>query len=186
MKCSINTSIISAGKEGAIVFQNNRPSGVNPRAIAVDNNTVILQSAVASTSGGHQSIPSTVIVQAPPSSTGTQIIGLTSASMTPSSVSAAVSSPSVISRLTSGDANQVVDAGGIASSHVSVIPSPSFLKRKPEQKLASNESEEKRPKTETEDGKGDASNHTEGNSTVQETCDRDIKSEDAGDVNASS
>lgn len=152
------------------MFQNNRPSGVNPRAIAVDNNTVILQSA---SSGGQQSIPSTVIVQAPPSTGGTQVVvpaaTPTASTVTPSSVSAAVSSPSVISRLSSGDSisNQETVATGLASnSHipVSVIPSPSFLKRKTDQTTPSNDSKEsepldKKPRVATE-GEGDiASNH---------------------------
>lgn len=53
------------GKEGVggALFQN-RPISA-PRAIAVDNNTVILQSTSATSV--HQSKPSTVIVQAPPS-----------------------------------------------------------------------------------------------------------------------
>lgn len=48
-------------------FQNNRQAG-NPRAIAVDNNTVILQSSTG------QAIPSTVIVQAPSAQSTTQLL----------------------------------------------------------------------------------------------------------------
>lgn len=54
-----------SGKEGVGgAFFQNRPISA-PRAIAVDNNTVILQSTSATSV--HQSKPSTVIVQAPPS-----------------------------------------------------------------------------------------------------------------------
>lgn len=57
--------VVFIGKEGVggVLYQN-RPLSA-PRAIAVDNNTVILQSTSATSV--HQSKPSTVIVQAPPS-----------------------------------------------------------------------------------------------------------------------
>ena len=71
---------------GGVILQNSNNLGPgrvgslpSARAIAVDNNTVILQSTSAS--GVHSSIPSTVIVQAPPSSSG-----LSSVSSTPMAV----------------------------------------------------------------------------------------------------
>ena len=113
-------------------FQNNRPGGNNPRAIAVDNNTVILQSSTG------QSMPSTVIVQAP-----------SAQQSAPQSAQLLVtSSDSVISRVYGHSTD-------ITSHHipVSVVPVPGFLKRKEEQQPQEdlNESKKQRPADESKD-----------------------------------
>jgi len=130
------------------VFHNNsnRATGVNPRAIVVDNNTVILQSAVSSSSSGHQSIPSTVIVQAPPSSSPT--IGVVS------------SNPSrTFSDGTSVTGTCSTPVVGVAVSSTQAVIPTAFLKRRPEGDVVEDPSQEepadKKPKIDNEVGGGD-------------------------------
>lgn len=111
-------------------FQNNRQAG-NPRAIAVDNNTVILQSSTG------QVMPSTVIVQAPSAQNTTQLL--------------VSSSNSVISRVygTTADVS--------APQTLTVIPSSALLKRKEEPQQAPDEdAKRQRPEVGGESAGGEA------------------------------
>ena len=87
--------ILGVGKDGGTIFQN-RPLSA-PRAIAVDNNTVILQSTSATSV--HQSKPSTVIVQAPPSSSS--LSQSTSGTIQVTSVPTSTIHPQIIGIVTS-------------------------------------------------------------------------------------
>lgn len=108
-------------------FQNNRQAG-NPRAIAVDNNTVILQSSTG------QVMPSTVIVQAPSAQSTTQLL--------------VSSSNSVISRVYGTTAD-------VTPQHVTVIPSSALLKRK-EEPQQDEEAKRQRPEVGGESAEGEA------------------------------
>jgi len=132
-----SNGVLLSGVDSKNQYQNNRgPS--NPRAIAVDNNTVILQSAVTSASavGQQQPIPSTVIVQAPPSTmvggmslvpnTTTQIVGLVTSS---NSVIFTTGGGGVVSGtpvLTTATITNNTNSSSNTSHHipVSVIPPP--------------------------------------------------------------
>ena len=108
-KFSHRSNLTISGKDIIYTNSTNRTSS-NPRAIAVDNNTVILQTAVTS-SYGHQP---TVIVQAPPPATS-QILEL---------VSSASATNTVISRVCTTDSGTIITSSS-GNAHVPLLVTPS-------------------------------------------------------------
>ncbi|KAI1291880.1 Forkhead box protein K2 [Halotydeus destructor] len=102
-------------KEILYTSSTNRSSSA-PRAIAVDNNTVILQSTVSA--AVHQP---TVIVQAPPA-TAAQIVELVTSA-------ANSGANTVISRVYGGDNSTIISTSSTSHIPLSVIPSSAHLKR---------------------------------------------------------